>query len=311
MIASREVEIPFFRGVGQQRGRGVVALAQVIGRSATPFLRKYIVPAAKRMSAELLEFAAMEIAEVVDRKSFKTATKSVGRQTLRKQLGSDSKKGTASRVIPTKAAKHISRSRGDSLCKHFSIIMPNNFGYQPFVAVSGNLGGKLPVVDDILSSHEQEIYPTTSLDENCIEFNFQTDKNFYVELKQTYMALKLKFVRGRGYQIYNSKEVKKEHKTEAKAEEEETAEEASVPFVTNVIFALNFVPVLKCISTISKFTTVVDCMLTNLTFPITSREPSLLTFHFTHVVLLSNMTITRNEWICLPTFLWRSTVWKL
>ena len=25
-----------------------------------------------------------------------------------------------------------------------------------------------PVVDDVLSSHEQEIYPTTSLDENCI-----------------------------------------------------------------------------------------------------------------------------------------------
>ena len=25
-----------------------------------------------------------------------------------------------------------------------------------------------PIVDDILSSHEQENYPTTSLDENCI-----------------------------------------------------------------------------------------------------------------------------------------------
>ena len=47
--------------------------------------------------------------------------------------------------------------------------MSSNFRYQPFVAVSGNLGGKVPVVDDVLSSHEQEIYPTTSLDENCIE----------------------------------------------------------------------------------------------------------------------------------------------
>ena len=61
--------------------------------------------------------------------------------------------------------------------KHFSLIMSSNFRYQPFVAVSGNLGGKLPVVDDVLSSHEQEIYPTTSLDENCIQFEFQTDRN--------------------------------------------------------------------------------------------------------------------------------------
>ena len=115
--------------------------------------------------------------------------------------------------------------------------MSSNFRYQPFVAVSGNLGRKVPVVDDVLSSHEQEIYPTTSLDENCIEFEFQTDRNYYVDLRQTYLALKLKLVRGRGYEIYNTKEVKKEHKEEAKAEEEETAEdeeEPPVPLVTHV-----------------------------------------------------------------------------
>ena len=58
----------------------------------------------------------------------------------------------------------------------------NNFRYQPFVAVAGNLGGKIPIVDDVLSSHEQELHPTTSLDENCIEFEFQTDRNYYVDL---------------------------------------------------------------------------------------------------------------------------------
>ena len=83
--------------------------------------------------------------------------------------------------------------------KHFSLIMSNNnFRYRPFVAVSENLGGKVPIVDDVLSSHEQEIYPTTSLDENCIEFEFQTDRNYYVDLRQSFLALKLKFVKGRG-----------------------------------------------------------------------------------------------------------------
>ena len=110
-----------------------------------------------------------------------------------------------------------------------------NFRYQPFVAVSGNLGGKVPIVDNVLSSHEQEIYPTTSLDENCIEFEFQTDRNHYVDLRETYLALKLKLVRGRGCDTYNTREVKKEHKEETKAEEEETAEEDSpVPLVTRV-----------------------------------------------------------------------------
>ena len=53
MVASKQVEIPYYRGVGRQRGRGFGALAQGIGRTAIPFLRSYISPAAKRVGAEL------------------------------------------------------------------------------------------------------------------------------------------------------------------------------------------------------------------------------------------------------------------
>ena len=132
MVASRQVEIPYYRAVGRQRGRGFGALAQVIVRTAIPFLRKYIVPAAKRVGADLLEFAAPEIGEVISgRKSFKSAAKSVGRQTLRKQLGEGSRrqKGSAGgresqtygrqrgskqrKIIPTKTTKQSSWSRRD------------------------------------------------------------------------------------------------------------------------------------------------------------------------------------------------------
>ena len=134
MVASRQVEIPYYRGFGQRRGRGFGALAQVIGRTAIPFLRKFILPAAKRVGADLLESAAPEVAEVVSgRENFKTVAKSVGSQTLRKQFGSGSRKRkgavggrelaygrqggsrkrSASRIIPTKCAKQISRSRKD------------------------------------------------------------------------------------------------------------------------------------------------------------------------------------------------------
>ena len=53
-------------------------------------------------------------------------------------------------------------------------------------------------------------------------------------MRQTYLALKLKLVKGRSYEFYNTKEVKKEHKEEAKAEEEGTADEKPVPLVTHV-----------------------------------------------------------------------------
>ena len=131
MVASRQVEIPYYRRVGRQRERGFVALAQVIWRTAIPFLRKYIVPAAKRVGADLLEFAAPETAEVLSgRKSFMSAAKSVGKQTLRKQLGEGShrRKGAVGgrelaygrqagskqrRIISTKSTKQSSRSRRD------------------------------------------------------------------------------------------------------------------------------------------------------------------------------------------------------
>ena len=72
------------------------------------------------------------------------------------------------------------------------------------MAVCGNHGGEVPVVDDVLSSHEQEIYPTSSYDENGIEFKVQTDRN--VDLRSSFLPLKLKFVKGRGYDTYESKE---------------------------------------------------------------------------------------------------------
>ena len=94
--------------------------------------------------------------------------------------------------------------------------MSGIFRYQICVAVSGKVGRKASVVYNVLSGHEQEIYPTTSLHENCVEFEFQTHRNYYVDLRQTYLALKLTYVKGRGYETYNTTEVKEEHKKSLK-----------------------------------------------------------------------------------------------
>ena len=43
MVASKQVEPPFYRSNGRQRGRGFGGLPQVFGRTENPFLRKHIV----------------------------------------------------------------------------------------------------------------------------------------------------------------------------------------------------------------------------------------------------------------------------
>ena len=146
---SKQVEISFYRGIGQQHGRVLRALAQIIGRTAINFWRKNIIPAAKHVGADLLEVAAPDIAEVFCcRKIFKIAAKSVGRQTLRKQLASGRSKKSASRVIPKKSAKLTSRPLRDvfmnlSQCS-CQVIFDTTL--LPFVTVSGNLRRKIPVV---------------------------------------------------------------------------------------------------------------------------------------------------------------------
>ena len=111
------------------------------------------------------------------------------------------------------------------------------------MAVSGDLGVKVQFVDALLSSHEQENYPTTSLDENCIEFEFQTDRNYYVDLRQPFLALKLKCVRGRSYETNESKEKKKEHKDESvvsteTGDDEEEEEVTRVTYVNNIMHSI-------------------------------------------------------------------------
>ena len=130
--------------------------------------------------------------------------------------------------------------------KHFLLIKSKNeFQFQPFVAVSGNLGGKVPIVDDVMSSHEQKFYPTVTLYQNCIEFEFQTDRNFCVDLRQSFLALRLKFVKGRGYDTYEKKENKKKYKDESVVfsetgtdDEKGQKEVVRVTYVNNILHSI-------------------------------------------------------------------------
>ena len=65
LVAQSSAKFPIFRGHARQRGRGFGALAQTHGRTTISFIKKFIVPAAKRIGADLFEIAAQEIGEVV------------------------------------------------------------------------------------------------------------------------------------------------------------------------------------------------------------------------------------------------------
>ena len=104
MIASTQVEVPFYRSIGRQRGTVFGALAHLIGRTAPPFLRKFVFADAKRVVVYLLQSAVPGIAKAIrDRKLSRTAAKCLKIQTFENQLIIGSKTRSASRSIPTKS----------------------------------------------------------------------------------------------------------------------------------------------------------------------------------------------------------------
>ena len=99
-------DLPYFRGYARQRGRGFGALAQTIGRTAIPFLRRYVVAAAKIVGADLIEMAAPEIGNVLTgKKKLKSVAADFGKKTLRKQLCVGKKKRRIIRRSPPKISR--------------------------------------------------------------------------------------------------------------------------------------------------------------------------------------------------------------
>ena len=196
MVASIQVELRSYRCTCQQRGTVFGAFAQVIGRTSIPFLRNYVLPAAKRVVADLFKISGPEIAQVVVfTEQLKAVAKSVGKQTLRKLIAISSRKWKgasggrefphrkqANTVISVGAAKQTSRSWRD-----FSSLITSST-YQPYVQFLGNSEEKIPITDYVFSFDEQKVNPATSMDENKIEFEIKTLRYYYVDLRQTFSA---------------------------------------------------------------------------------------------------------------------------
>ena len=65
-------------------------------------------------------------------------------------------------------------------------------------------------METIILSHIQEVFPSTYLDESRIEFKFQTDRNIYLDMRDTHLSLKLQLFKGRLIEVFKKEEA--EHK---------------------------------------------------------------------------------------------------
>ena len=67
----------------------------------------------------------------------------------------------------------------------------SHFRYGAFTNSLFEIFDKVPVLETIMSSYTQEVFPSTSLDESSIEFEFETDRNLYWDIRDTHLSLKL------------------------------------------------------------------------------------------------------------------------
>ena len=85
--------LPYFKGVPRQRGRGFGALARTVARTTLPILKKYVLPAAKKIGRDVIESAIPEIGGVLSgQTSIKKAGKKTAKSTIRKEVGGGMKK---------------------------------------------------------------------------------------------------------------------------------------------------------------------------------------------------------------------------
>ena len=70
------------------------------------------------------------------------------------------------------------------------------------------------------SSYIQEVFPSTSLDESSIEFDFEMDRSLHLDMRDTHPTLKLQLFKGRFYDAFKKESAEHEANSEDDADEE-------------------------------------------------------------------------------------------
>ena len=92
---------------------------------------------------------------------------------------------------------------------------------------------KVPVLETIISSYTQEVFPSTSLDESSIEFEFETDRNQYLDMRETHLSLKLQLSKEDCLMLSK----KAEHKAKSEDDSDEDPQTYLI-YVNNLLHSL-------------------------------------------------------------------------
>ena len=81
----------------------------------------------------------------------------------------------------------------------------SNFPYCHFTNSCLEIFDKM-VLEPIESSHVQEVYPSTSLDESSIEFEFETDRSIYLNMRDIHLQIKVGLQKERLFDDFTKKD---------------------------------------------------------------------------------------------------------
>ena len=81
-------------------------------------------------------------------------------------------------------------------------IKQNHFRYGAFTNSSLEIFDKVPNLKKILLSYTQEVFPSNSLDESSIEYEFETDRILYLNMRDTNLSVKLHLFKGRLFDAF-------------------------------------------------------------------------------------------------------------
>ena len=82
----------------------------------------------------------------------------------------------------------------------------SNFRYGHFTNSCLEIFDKIPVLEPIESSHVHEVYPSTSLDESSIEFEFEKDRSIYFDMRDIHLQIKVGLQKGRLFDDFMKKD---------------------------------------------------------------------------------------------------------
>ena len=87
------------------------------------------------------------------------------------------------------------------------VINQSQFRYGAFTNLSLDVFDTVPVLETIMSSYTQEVVASTSLDERGIEFEFETDRYLYLDMRDKHISLGLQLLEERFFDAFKKEKM--------------------------------------------------------------------------------------------------------